>query len=53
MPFPDTRAPLATPVLFLADVPSGNLNLQTSEKGFVLMRECHNKPGLTSVIVTN
>lgn len=47
------RALLADPVLFLADEPTGNLDLQTSEKVFELMRECHNKRGLTSVIVTH
>lgn len=47
------RALLADPVLFLADEPTGNLDLQTSEKVFDLMRECHNKRGLTSVIVTH
>ena len=47
------RALLANPVLFLADEPTGNLDLQTSEKVFDLMRECHNKRGLTSVIVTH
>jgi lipoprotein-releasing system ATP-binding protein len=47
------RALLADPLLFLADEPTGNLDLQTSEKVFELMRECHNKRGLTSVIVTH
>ncbi|HEX2833615.1 MAG TPA: ABC transporter ATP-binding protein [Thermoanaerobaculia bacterium] len=47
------RALLADPVLFLADEPTGNLDLQTSERVFDLMRECHNKRGLTSVIVTH
>jgi lipoprotein-releasing system ATP-binding protein len=47
------RALLADPVLFLADEPTGNLDLATSEKVFELMRECHNKRGLTSVIVTH
>jgi lipoprotein-releasing system ATP-binding protein len=47
------RALLADPMLFLADEPTGNLDLQTSEKVFDLMRECHNKRGLTSVIVTH
>ena len=47
------RALLAEPVLFLADEPTGNLDLQTSERVFDLMRQCHNKRGLTSVIVTH
>ncbi len=47
------RALLADPVLFLADEPTGNLDLATSEKVFDLMRECHNKRGLTSIIVTH
>lgn len=47
------RALLADPVLFLADEPTGNLDLKTSEKVFGLMRECHNKRGLTSVMVTH
>ena len=47
------RALLAEPVLFLADEPTGNLDLETSEKVFDLMRQCHNKRGLTSVIVTH
>jgi lipoprotein-releasing system ATP-binding protein len=47
------RALLAEPKLFLADEPTGNLDLATSEKVFDLMRQCHNKRGLTSVIVTH
>ncbi|HEX8411957.1 MAG TPA: ABC transporter ATP-binding protein [Thermoanaerobaculia bacterium] len=47
------RALLADPILFLADEPTGNLDLVTSEKVFELMRECHRKRGLTSVIVTH
>ena len=47
------RALLTDPVLFLADEPTGNLDLETSEKVFDLMRECHQKRGLTSVIVTH
>jgi len=47
------RALLANPVLFLADEPTGNLDLVTSEKVFELMRQCHNKRGLTSIIVTH
>jgi lipoprotein-releasing system ATP-binding protein len=47
------RALLADPVLFLADEPTGNLDLATSEKVFELMRECHRKRELTSIIVTH
>lgn len=47
------RALLADPLLFLADEPTGNLDLGTSERVFDLMRECHAKRGLTSVIVTH
>jgi lipoprotein-releasing system ATP-binding protein len=47
------RALLADPLLFLADEPTGNLDLQTSERVFELMRDCHRKRGLTSVIVTH
>jgi lipoprotein-releasing system ATP-binding protein len=47
------RALLTDPLLFLADEPTGNLDLETSERVFDLMRECHRKRGLTSVIVTH
>ncbi len=47
------RALLAEPLLFLADEPTGNLDLETSERVFDLMRDCHRKRGLTSVIVTH
>jgi len=47
------RALLVDPILFLADEPTGNLDLDTSERVFELMRECHRKRGLTSVIVTH
>ena len=47
------RALLGDPVLFLADEPTGNLDLETSERVFDLMRDCHRKRGLTSVIVTH
>ncbi|HSP33758.1 MAG TPA: ABC transporter ATP-binding protein [Thermoanaerobaculia bacterium] len=47
------RALLVDPLLFLADEPTGNLDLETSKKVFDLMRECHVKRGLTSVIVTH
>jgi lipoprotein-releasing system ATP-binding protein len=47
------RALLTNPQVFLADEPTGNLDLETSERVFDLMRECHMKRGLTSVIVTH
>ncbi|HUP65723.1 MAG TPA: ABC transporter ATP-binding protein [Thermoanaerobaculia bacterium] len=47
------RALLTEPVLFLADEPTGNLDLETSEKVFELMRQCHRRRQLTSVIVTH
>src|SRR5919204_651906 len=47
------RALLTDPILFLADEPTGNLDLETSERVFELMRECHVKRGLTSVVVTH
>jgi lipoprotein-releasing system ATP-binding protein len=47
------RALLVDPLLFLADEPTGNLDLETSERVFDLMKECHRKRGLTSVIVTH
>ncbi len=47
------RALLTDPQLFLADEPTGNLDLETSERVFDLMRECHVKRGLTSVLVTH
>lgn len=47
------RALLTDPQLFLADEPTGNLDLETSARVFELMRECHAKRGLTSVIVTH
>lgn len=47
------RALLADPLLFLADEPTGNLDLATSERVFDIMRGCHVKRGLTSIIVTH
>src|ERR1051326_2199656 len=47
------RALLTNPQVFLADEPTGNLDLETSERVFDLMRECHRKRGLTPVIVTD
>ena len=47
------RALLTDPQIFLADEPTGNLDLDTSARVFDLMRACHAKRGLTSVIVTH
>src|SRR5947208_8335805 len=47
------RALLTDPQIFLADEPTGNLDLETSARVFDLMRACHAKRGLTSVIVTH
>ena len=47
------RALLTDPLLFLADEPTGNLDLETSERVFELMRACHRKRELTSIIVTH
>ena len=47
------RALLTDPLLFLADEPTGNLDLETSQKVFEMMRDCHRKRGLTSVLVTH
>src|SRR5262249_7956325 len=47
------RALLTSPQVFLADEPTGNLDLETSERVFDLMPQCHRKRGLTSVIVTH
>jgi lipoprotein-releasing system ATP-binding protein len=47
------RALLPDPLLFLADEPTGNLDLDTSAMVFDLMRDCHRRRGLTSVIVTH
>ncbi|HUP44176.1 MAG TPA: ABC transporter ATP-binding protein [Thermoanaerobaculia bacterium] len=47
------RALATDPLLFLADEPTGNLDLETSERVFDLMRECHVKRALTSVLVTH
>ncbi len=47
------RALLTDPLLFLADEPTGNLDLETAERVFEAVRECHVKRRLTSVIVTH
>jgi len=47
------RALLVGPKLLLADEPTGNLDAETSERVFELMRECHARRGLTSILVTH
>ncbi len=47
------RALLSDPVLLLADEPTGNLDVETSEKVFEVMRNCQARRGLTAVIVTH
>lgn len=47
------RALLSDPVLLLADEPTGNLDVETSEKVFEVMRRCQERRGLSSVIVTH
>lgn len=47
------RALLPDPILLLADEPTGNLDLETSERVFELMRQCHETRQLTSIIVTH
>ena len=47
------RALAPEPATLLADEPTGNLDYETSERVFELMRQCHRKRGLTSIIVTH
>ena len=47
------RALMADPVLLLADEPTGNLDLGTSDRVFDVMRSCQARRKLTSVIVTH
>jgi len=47
------RALMTDPVLLLADEPTGNLDLGTSDRVFDVMRSCQAKRKLTSVIVTH
>ncbi|MGK2859390.1 MAG: ABC transporter ATP-binding protein [Thermoanaerobaculia bacterium] len=47
------RALLSDPVLLLADEPTGNLDVETSERVFEVMRSCQARRGLTAVIVTH
>ena len=47
------RALLVDPSLLLADEPTGNLDTETSERVFDLMRALHLERKLTSVIVTH
>ncbi len=47
------RALMTDPALLLADEPTGNLDLGTSDKVFDVMRSCQVRRKLTSVIVTH
>ena len=47
------RALLSDPVLLLADEPTGNLDVETSERVVEVMRRCQERRGLTAVIVTH
>ncbi len=47
------RALAMGPGILLADEPTGNLDRESAEKVFSLIRELHLKEGLTSVIVTH
>lgn len=47
------RALIPNPALLLADEPTGNLDVETSERVFELMRQCHSNRQLTSIIVTH
>ena len=47
------RALIAAPALLLADEPTGNLDQQTGEEVFDLIRQLHAEARLTSIIVTH
>lgn len=47
------RALVTSPALLLADEPTGNLDQQTGEEVFSLIRQLHVEEGLTSIIVTH
>ena len=47
------RALVSGPRLLLADEPTGNLDGETSERVFELMKDCHRRRGLTSILVTH
>jgi lipoprotein-releasing system ATP-binding protein len=47
------RALVASPALLLADEPTGNLDQQTGEAVFALLRQLHAEEQLTSIIVTH
>ncbi len=47
------RALINEPGILLADEPTGNMDWKTGEKILKLIRELHNKKGLSSIIVTH
>jgi len=47
------RALINEPVLLLADEPTGNMDWKTGKKILKLIRELHEKKGLSSIIVTH
>lgn len=47
------RALVAAPALLLADEPTGNLDQETGEEVFNLIRQLHREEHLTSIIVTH
>lgn len=47
------RALVTAPALLLADEPTGNLDQQTGEEVFGLLRQLHTEEQLTSIIVTH
>jgi lipoprotein-releasing system ATP-binding protein len=47
------RALVGRPIFLLADEPTGNLDLHTSEAVFALLRQMHARHRLTSIVVTH